>query len=165
MKSAIFVLLVVALSIVMSARVIFDPLGVTVILALVAMGLQCVAGVVIPLTKGSYLKVGLIYAVGTAMIVLVAVTQFPLRMTFALSETALQRLAAEVVEQGPLTEPAQAGLFTIAKASVHPNGSVFLMTDPDPSGPAGFVYQYTGSGYNIWSEYRIDDSWHFIALD
>ena len=105
------------------------------------------------------------YLASIGIFILIGLTHFPFRATFSLSESALCRLAMSVEADESLAVPRRVGLFTIREAGKKDDGSIYLWTDPNPSGPSGFVYRYTGSGYNLWSELRLEDDWYFICED
>lgn len=79
-----------------------------------------------------------------ALIVSVAMTMWPLRVTFYLSQPALERLAARVEAGDALTFPQRAGLFQVWRAERGANTS-FLWLDPDRSYGVGFLHT-TGKG-------------------
>jgi hypothetical protein len=106
-----------------------------------------------------------VYLASIGIFILIGLTHFPFRATFSLSEPALNRLAMSVEAGEPLALPHRVGLFTIREAGKKDDGSIYLWTDPSPSGPSGFVYHYNGKGYNLWSELRLDDDWYFICED
>jgi hypothetical protein len=67
-------------------------------------------------------------------------TPWPLTLAFLASRPALERLADRVAAGEAISRPEWAGLFRVAGLDIEPaNGNVGLITDPNPSGRAGFV--------------------------
>lgn len=164
MKSLTPVLLLVPLGLGLSA-IGGDPVG-TSLLLYAGIALLLVFGVaLISKAKGHVLRHVGVYIASVGLFILIALTHFPFRATFSLSESALHRLAMSVEAGEPLASPHRVGWFTIREAGKKDDGSIFLWTDPNPSGPSGFVYRYTGRGYNLWSELRLGDDWYFICED
>jgi hypothetical protein len=115
--------------------------------------------------KGHILRHVVTYVASIGVLLAVAWTHFPLRVTFSLSEPALRQLALRVRAGEQVSLPTRAGLFSIRVAGQKDDGSIYLWTDPRPSGPEGFVFHYTGRSYNLWSELRLKDDWYFITED
>jgi hypothetical protein len=157
-----------------------------ILLVLVAVGLSAVggdtngtslllyAGIVLLLVTGFLLRpksndqvrghiAGYIVCIG--IFFFIARTHFPFRVTFSLGQSALDEIASRVRAHDRVSLPARAGLFTIREAGQKEDGSIYLWTDPDPSGPEGFVFGYTGEGYNIWSDLKLKNGWWFICED
>jgi hypothetical protein len=67
-------------------------------------------------------------------------TCWPLRLAFLTARPALETLADQVAARKASSFPVRAGVFRIRGSGIDPaTGSVGLMTDPNPSGPTGFV--------------------------
>jgi hypothetical protein len=101
-----------------------------------------------------------------AMMISVAVTYWPLRVTYALSRDAFDSIAERVRAGEPIAMPVRAGLFTVRTAELSHQGIVCLWTVPDPAGSTGFVQcRHDYVPFNLWSLIRLDDRWQFIAED
>ena len=142
-----------------------DPVGTSLLLYAGILLLLICGASLFPKTSGQALRHVAVYGACIVLFLLIALTHFPFRATFSISESALHGLAMNVRAGEALPLPTRAGLFTIREAGQKDDGSVYLWTDPDPSGPTGFVFQYTGRGYNLWSELRFADDWYFICED
>lgn len=103
-----------------------------------------------------------------ALILSVAITQWPFRLAFELSRPSLERLA-ERVEAGYLpSAPMQAGRFRVLKATVHPSGVTCLWLDLDPAGYTGLVRcdrVKAGSSLSLWSAYGLGPEWTLVSED
>src|SRR6185437_13837347 len=87
-----------------------------------------------------------------AVIISVAVTHWPLRVTYALSRDAFDAVAQRVRTGEHLPTPLRAGLFTIRSAELSHDGIVCLWTHPNPGGSAGFVQcRRDNVPFNLWS--------------
>ena len=109
-------------------------------------------------------------ALGTTMILMiiasVAVTQWPLRITYSLSRSAFDSAARTIREGKELSVPQRVGLFVIRKAEVSHDGIVCLWTKPAPGGNTGFVQcKPSHVPFNLWSIAKLDNEWQFIAED
>ena len=131
---------------------------------------------IVPLVIGAILAVVMVRkerrrAVATAcaglaiFLGVIAQTQFPLTAAHAWSEGDLLALAERVRAGESPKLPVRAGAYTIHAAGQKQDGSVYLWTDPDTAGPSGFVLDYTGRNYNLWSIYQLNEDWCFIAED
>jgi hypothetical protein len=142
-----------------------DPIGTRVVMYAGSI-LLLIFGVGLSFTvKGHVLRHVAIYAVAIAVLLVIAWTQFPFRLAFSLSESALGEIASQIRAGERVSLPKRAGLFTVRAAGQKDDGSIYLWTDPDPAGPAGFVFHYTGGGYNLWSKLRLKEDWYFISED
>jgi len=100
-----------------------------------------------------------------SIIISVAATHWPLRVSYAMSRGAFDAIAQRVrgCEQG---KPQRVGLVMIRKAEVYHNGIICLWTGLNPNGKTGFVQ--CGPDYvpfNLWSMVRLDARWQFISED
>jgi hypothetical protein len=104
-----------------------------------------------------------------AVIVSVATTHWPLRITFALSRPWLADAASRVAAGEPLGTPARVGLFTIEKTENYwspREGPVCLWMDLEPSGYTGFVRWAGDDGpCNPFWAVRLADEWWFVEQD
>jgi hypothetical protein len=101
-----------------------------------------------------------------AVIVSVAVTQWPLRVTYALSKSSFDALARRVQSGEQIKTPVNAGFFIVQRAELSRERIVCLWTEPNPGGNTGFVQcrpDYVP--FNLWSMVRLDNYWQFIAED
>jgi hypothetical protein len=142
-----------------------DPIGTSLLMYAGSFLLLIVGAGLSFKAKGHVLRHFVIYFVSIGVLLAIAWTQFPFRLTFKISETALNQIASQIRTGKRPTLPSRAGLFTIRKAGQKDDGSIYLWTDPRPSGPEGFVFNYTGRNYNLWSELKLSDDWFFISED
>jgi hypothetical protein len=83
---------------------------------------------------------GLVVFLLASLPVLTLGTLWPLRMAFVAARPTLERLADQVAAGQTVNFPQQAGPFRLVKSAVDPvSGHIALMTDPNTSGPKGFV--------------------------
>jgi hypothetical protein len=100
------------------------------------------------------------------IIVSVAMTCWPLQVTFALSRDAFDSLAQRVRAGEDIAKPVRVGLFSIRRAELSRHGIVCLWTYPHAGGSTGFVQcRRDFVPFNIWSMIRLDDRWQFISED
>jgi hypothetical protein len=100
------------------------------------------------------------------ILVSVASTQWPLRITYSLSRSAFNAAAQSVRKGEDLILPRRVGLFTIRKAEVSYSGVVCLWTQPAAGGNTGFVQCGRDHvPFNLWSMVKLDDGWQFISED
>ena len=101
-----------------------------------------------------------------AVIISVAATHWPLRVTYALSRASFDRVAQRIRNGESITTPLRAGLFTIQRAELSHHDIVCLWTKPQPGGSTGFVQcRRDYVPFNLWSMVRLDDRWQFISED
>ena len=101
-----------------------------------------------------------------SIIISVAATHWPLRVTYALSRDAFDAVAQRVRAGEQIATPVRAGLFTIRRVELSHHGIVCLWTYPHPSGSTGFVQcRRDYVPFNLWSLIRLDDRWQFISED
>jgi len=101
-----------------------------------------------------------------AILVSVAVTQWPLRITYSLSRSAFNAVAQSIRDGKSVTLPQRIGLFTIREAEISRTGVVCLWTRPAAGGNTGFVQcsrDYVP--FNLWSMVKLDNKWQFISED
>ena len=142
-----------------------DPAGTSLLLYAGILLLLGFSVFLLPKAKGHILRHVVIYMVSMGVFFLIARTHFPFRVTFGLSESALHEIVLQVQAGKHISLPVRAGLFTIRQAGQKGDGSIYLWTDSHPSGPEGFVFRYTGKGYNLWSELKLKEDWYFICED
>ena len=105
-------------------------------------------------------------AICLAIIISVAATHWPLRLTYALSRDAFDAVAQRVRTGEHITTPVRVGLFSIRSAELSHHGIVCLWMHPHPGGSTGFVQcRRDYVPFNLWSIVRLDDRWQFIAED
>src|SRR5205807_2528160 len=96
----------------------------------------------------------------------VAFSQWPLRVSYALSRPSFDALAKHVRAGDPIYVPRRAGLFAIRKAEISYSGVICLWTTVNPGGNTGFVQ--CGPDHiplNLWSSISLDNQWQFISED
>jgi hypothetical protein len=100
------------------------------------------------------------------IITTVAVTYWPLRVTYTLSRDSFDSLAKRVRAGEVIATPVRAKFFTVRRAELSHQGIVCLWTYPDPAGSTGFVQcRRDDVPFNLWSLIRLDDRWQFISED
>jgi hypothetical protein len=111
-----------------------------------------------------------------AVIVSVLTRQWPFRLRFALSRSALEQATRRPELFGMNVSAQRAGLFTIRQAEVRTSGGqqyVCLWTDLGAMGYSGFVHlacnqtrdDFNLCDFNLWSELSLDDEWQFVVED
>lgn len=101
-----------------------------------------------------------------SIIISVAATYWPLRVTYAMSRNAFDSLAQRVRAGEHIEMPVRAGFFTVRHAELSHHGIVCLWTYPHPTGSTGFVQcRRDYVPFNLWSLIRLDDRWQFISED
>jgi hypothetical protein len=119
----------------------------------------------LPLSRRLLLwRVG-IAAVGLALIACMGVHPYLLQLQFNSSRGELTSAAREIASGKEIRYPFSAGTFAILDGGAEADGSIYLWTALDPSGPEGFVFDYTGSGYNTWSEVQLSENCFYICID
>ena len=110
-------------------------------------------------------RVLLFYGVAIGMIGSLAISPWIFTLRFALAENDLRLIAHHVRTGDPISFPVWAGTFRIRAGGTKEDGSLFLWTHANSTNPAGFVFDYKGSGYNLWSERQLCDDCYFISED
>ena len=105
------------------------------------------------------------YGIAFGMIGSLALSPWIFTLRFAQAENALRLLAHRVRTSDPIAFPVWAGTFRISAGGTKGDGSLFLWIHSDPSGPAGFVFDYKGSGYNLWAVRQLHDGCYYISED
>ena len=96
------------------------------------------------------------------------VTNWPLRLSFAISQPELQTLARQVEAGKAFTQPCRVGLLEIQQGVVHPSGHVVLWTDLKENGSAGFVIippADVTQKFNVWSVVTLNTTCQYIELE
>lgn len=101
--------------------------------------------------------------IGAAMIFL-ARLGIPLKVSFALSKSAMQRVALAALSSGKETAPPQrAGLYVMQSIEVHPDGSVELECGKGFLETGGYIYSPKNPPSAYWSDFVITplgDGWY-----
>ena len=97
-------------------------------------------------------------------------TNWPMRLSFAASAPALDRLADQVVSGQTPALPGRAGAFTITAVETRPISggvAVCLWTSPPSRGHVGFVRSPVGvtPEVNPWTHTRLGSRWHHFGED
>jgi hypothetical protein len=109
-------------------------------------------------------------ATGVSLLVLLSIAfmQWPLRLSFAISRPALERMADQVAQGRNPAVPARIGLIVILRTELR-GGTPCLWTADDPTGPTGFIRvtaESTFDGSQIaWSYCRLADGWRLFSED
>ena len=103
--------------------------------------------------------------IASGIIVSVAATHWPLRVSYALSRGAFNSIAQRV-RAGEQVKPQRVGFVKIRRAEIYYNGIVCLWTGLNPNGKTGFVQCGPNHvPFNLWSMIRLDAHWQFISED
>ena len=112
-------------------------------------------------------------AASLIMVVSITVFNWPLRIAYAFSRPAFDRVAEQVMARETIETPRRIGWFRIERIDV--SGSATndigyeapcLWTDIHPYGNTGFVQAIPNNlRFNLWSHFRLDETWQFIAED
>ena len=117
-------------------------------------------------TRRRVLPAFLAFILSLSAIVSVALTDWPLRITYAWSRASLDAVSERVRLGEHVITPLRVGLFSIQRAELSDRGIVCLWTEPHPSGSTGFVQcpsDYVP--FNLWSHTSLDEHWQFISED
>ncbi|MCX6345146.1 MAG: hypothetical protein NT018_08725, partial [Armatimonadetes bacterium] len=93
---------------------------------------------------------------------------WPMRLSFALTEGAINTIADRLEKRQSVASPFQLGLLRIKRAEISSKGVVCLWTDMNPGGRSGFVKTSAtkvDSQFNLWSKFTLDKDWQFISED
>ena len=114
----------------------------------------------------SLIPVFLITLASLGMLVSIAGFHWPLRLSYAWSQSSLNKIASDVRAGNPIKLPLQTGLLTIRQVEISPHNIVCLWTEPHPAGSRGFVQ--TGPiqpPFNLSAMINLDEDWQFISED
>ena len=97
---------------------------------------------------------------------------WPLHLAFMVSSPALEQLADETVENGPLDQPTWAGVFRVSSTCME-NGNVALIVGRHTSGRNGLVRvapgppreSYYGPLYNHNWDFPLSERWRYQSED
>jgi hypothetical protein len=136
----------------------------SVLIVLVA-GCVCFCGLVghpDPLAKvGAVLAVFMLVLTTT-----IGVTNFPLRVAFAMLEPEFNARARQLAHGEALQYPFWIGPFRVIDGGVRKgSGAPYLMTSGDGGEIDGFVKDPTGAYFNLWSLTSLGDRWAYIQED
>ncbi|MEM1242475.1 MAG: hypothetical protein AAGI45_21810 [Cyanobacteria bacterium P01_H01_bin.26] len=112
-------------------------------------------------------------AVSLTMVVSIVVFHWPLRIAYAFSRPDFDRVAEQVAAGEKIEAPQRIGWFQIKRIDAPgfaANGIDYqglrLWTDLHPSGKTGFVQSSPDNlQFNLWSHFKLDETWQFIAED
>ena len=112
-------------------------------------------------------------AVSLVLVVSVIVFNWPLRVAYAFSRPAFEQVAEQVMAGETLTTPRRIGWFRVQRIEAPgfaANGIAFqglrLWTGIHPHGNSGFVRSSPDDlRFNLWSHFKLDETWQFIAED
>jgi len=112
-------------------------------------------------------------AVSLIMVVSIIAFNWPLRIAYAFSRPAFDRVAEQVIAGETLATPRRIGWFRIKRIDAPgpaANGidhhGLRLWTGVHPNGNTGFVQASPDNlQFNLWSQFSLDETWQFIAED
>jgi hypothetical protein len=148
-----------------------EPVSVGIMAALGLFGILAVAPILVFHDLGgrvrfSVLHCALVLALALCMLS-VPLTQWPLRLAFAISRPALDDLAVRLSAGDYPEFPCRAGVFWIKSGQTN-QGRPCLWTDPQSSGPTGFVKRTAtapNNWFNLWSDVALDADWRLVSED
>ncbi|MEM7796385.1 MAG: hypothetical protein AAF579_18280 [Cyanobacteria bacterium P01_C01_bin.118] len=108
-----------------------------------------------------------------AIVVSIIVFNWPLRVAYGFSRPAFDQVTEQVMASETLKTPRRIGWFKIKRIEAPgnaPNGIDYqglrLWTDIHPSGKTGFVQSSPDNlRFNLWSHFKLDETWQFISED
>ncbi|NER78633.1 MAG: hypothetical protein F6K42_03465 [Leptolyngbya sp. SIO1D8] len=112
-------------------------------------------------------------AVSLIMVISIILFNWPLRVAYAFSRPAFDQVAEQAMAGETIETPRRIGWFRIERidASGCPaNGMDYevlcLWTNVHPHGNTGFVQASPDNlHFNLWSHFRLDETWQFISED
>ena len=112
-------------------------------------------------------------AVSLIMVVSIIAFNWPLRVAYAFSRPAFDRAAEQVMAGETIETPRHIGWFRIKRIDAPgpaANGIDYhglrLWTGVHPHGNIGFVQASPDNlQFNLWSHFKLDETWQFIAED
>ena len=112
-------------------------------------------------------------AVSLMMVVSIIVLNWPLRIAYAFSRPAFDRVAEQVIAGETFTTPRRIGWFRIERIEVPgpaaneiDHHGLLLWTGIHPNGNTGFVQSSPDDlRFNLWSHFQLDETWQLIAED
>ena len=112
-------------------------------------------------------------AVSLVLVVSIIMFNWPLRVAYAFSRPAFDQVAEQVMAGETLTTPRRIGWFRVQRIEAPgfaANGIAFqglrLWTGIHPHGNSGFVRSSPDDlRFNLWSHFKLDETWQFIAED
>ncbi|MEM9907740.1 MAG: hypothetical protein AAF921_22240 [Cyanobacteria bacterium P01_D01_bin.44] len=112
-------------------------------------------------------------AVSLIMVVSIVLFNWPLRIAYAFSRPAFDQVAEQVMIGETIETPRRIGWFRIERIDAPgpaANGIDYqglrLWTGVHPNGNTGFVQASPDNlQFNLWSHFRLDETWQFIAED
>jgi hypothetical protein len=140
-----------------------------------AVGLACISIIVLAIiwvnmikTRSGYsdLHRALALIIVVVFSVVVAVTNWPLKLTFSLVEDDIEALAQRVDAGERIEYPQRVGVFTIYGAGIR-SGTVYLITSPSGHDweVEGLARHAEGEGFNLWSSTSLGDKWSYVSED
>ena len=112
-------------------------------------------------------------ALSFALVVSIVLFNWPLRMAYAFSRPAFDQVTAQVMAGETMETPQRIGWFRIERVDAPgtaANGidhqELRLWTNVHPYGNTGFVQASPDNlRFNLWSHFKLDDTWQFISED
>ena len=107
-------------------------------------------------------------AIGISVILCVSIliSEWPLRIAYMLSRSAMEQAAANLKAGEPWNGPQRLGVIYVRQAELNARGTVCFWTDLDPSGRTGFVQcPAPKAEFNLWSRISLDGGWQLISED
>ncbi|MEM1254052.1 MAG: hypothetical protein AAGI69_16595 [Cyanobacteria bacterium P01_H01_bin.21] len=111
--------------------------------------------------------------ISLVMVVSIMAFNWPLRIAYSFSRPAFDQVAAQVIAGETVATPRRIGWFRIKRIEAPgpaANGidrhGLRLWTGTHPNGNTGFVQAGPDNlKFNLWSHFRLDNTWQFIAED
>ena len=111
--------------------------------------------------------------VSFALVVSITVFNWPLRVAYGFSRPAFDQVTEQVMAGETIETPRRIGWFRVERVEAPgpaPNGidqhGLRLWTGVHPAGNTGFVKSSPDDlRFNLWSHFKLDETWQFIAED
>jgi len=116
-------------------------------------------------TKKQNRRYDMSYATCLAIVIATTASPFLFQARFSTVEDRFTELAKSHSAGENLHLPLSIGTFEIVKVGSKQDGSTFFWTNDAPAGPEGFVYNYQFQYYNPFSELKLNEKWHYVAVD
>ncbi|MEL6401876.1 MAG: hypothetical protein AAFR26_22810 [Cyanobacteria bacterium J06626_4] len=111
--------------------------------------------------------------VSLVIVVSIMMSNWPLRIAYAFSRPAFDQVAEQVMVGETPTTPRRIGWFRVARIEAPGSAAneidyhgLRLWTGIHPHGNSGFVRSSPDDlRFNLWSHFKLDETWQFIAED
>lgn len=127
-----------------------------------------ILGAIVTLKRHRLEKLRIVLVANVFIFVSVAVTFWPLTLSFYYCEDKFELLTAEHYDRKNNMLPLRIGLFNVLKVEKNRSSTILWLSD-DPSGGIAFIKNASGrnikESYNIWNMVRLSDRWWYVIID